>query len=63
MNQISLQIKPFWCKDYLRRQEKECVIYEKTVNVFACVEPEVKEQAEKVLDWFGISIFNVAGMF
>ena len=35
----------------------------KTANVFARVEPEVKEQAEKVLAWFGILMFNVVGMF
>ena len=35
----------------------------RTANVFARVEPGVKEQAEKVLDELGISMSNAVGMF
>lgn len=35
----------------------------RTSNVFARVEPEIKEQAEKVLDQLGISMSNAVGMF
>lgn len=35
----------------------------RTSNVFARVEPEVKEQAEQVLDRLGISMSNAVGMF
>ena len=35
----------------------------RTSNVFARVEPEVKEEAEKVLDQFGIPMSNAVGMF
>lgn len=35
----------------------------KTSNVFARVEPEVKEQAEQVLDRLGIPMSNAVGMF
>lgn len=35
----------------------------RTSNVFARVEPEVKEQAEQVLDQLGISMSNAVGMF
>jgi len=35
----------------------------RTSNVFARVEPEIKEQAEKVLDQLGIPMSNAIGMF
>lgn len=35
----------------------------RTSNVFARVEPEVKEQAEQVLDRLGIPMSNAVGMF
>lgn len=35
----------------------------KTANVFARVEPEVKEQAEQILNTLGISMSNAVGMF
>lgn len=35
----------------------------RTPNVFARVEPEVKEQAEQVLDRLGIPMSNAVGMF
>lgn len=35
----------------------------RTANVFARVEPEVKEQAEKILDRLGIPMSNAVGMF
>ena len=34
-----------------------------TSNVFAHVEPEIKEQAEQVLDQLGISMSNAVDMF
>ena len=35
----------------------------RTSNVFARVEPEIKEQAEQVLDQLGIPMSNAIGMF
>lgn len=35
----------------------------KTANVFARVEPEVKEQAEEILSLLGISMSNAVGIF
>lgn len=35
----------------------------RTANVFAHVEPEVKEQAEQVLDRLGVPMSNAVGMF
>ena len=35
----------------------------RTANVFVRVEPELKEQAESVLDQFGIPMSNAVGMF
>lgn len=35
----------------------------RTASVFARVEPEVKEQAELVLDQLGIPMSNAVGMF
>lgn len=42
---------------------KEVVWMARTSNVFARVEPEIKEQAEKVLDQLGIPMSNAVGMF
>ena len=35
----------------------------RTANVFACVEPEIKEQAESVLEQLGIPMSNAVSMF
>ncbi|MCD7904003.1 MAG: type II toxin-antitoxin system RelB/DinJ family antitoxin [Clostridiales bacterium] len=35
----------------------------RTSNVFARVEPEIKEQAESVLNQLGVSMSNAVGMF
>ncbi len=35
----------------------------RTANIFAHVEPEIKEQAEQVLERLGISMSNAVGMF
>lgn len=35
----------------------------RTSNVFARVEPEIKEQAEQVLERLGIPMSNAVGMF
>ena len=35
----------------------------RTANVFARVEPEIKEQAESILDQLGIPMSNAVGMF
>lgn len=35
----------------------------RTSNIFARVEPEVKEEAEKVLEQLGIPMSNAVGMF
>ena len=35
----------------------------RTANIFARVEPEIKEQAESVLDQLGIPMSNAIGMF
>ena len=35
----------------------------RTSNVFARVEPEIKEQAEQVLDQLGIPMSNAVSMF
>lgn len=35
----------------------------RTSNVFARVEPDIKEQAEEILDQLGIPMSNAVGMF
>lgn len=35
----------------------------RTANIFACVEPKIKEQAESILDQLGIPMSNAVGMF
>lgn len=44
-------------------QLKEARIMARTANVFARVEPEIKEQAESVLDQLGIPMSNAVSMF
>lgn len=46
-----------------RIQLKDAMIMARTANVFARVEPELKEQAESVLDQLGIPMSNAVGMF
>jgi len=36
---------------------------QRTSNVFACVEPEIKEQAEQVLRQLGLPMSNAIGLF
>ena len=43
--------------------EKEVIIISITANVFARVEPELKEQAEDILQQLGIPMSNAVGMF
>ena len=42
---------------------KEAIVIARTANVFARVEPEIKEQAEQVLERLGIPMSNAVGMF
>lgn len=42
---------------------KEAIVMARTSNVFARVEPEIKEQAEQVLECLGISMSNAVSMF
>lgn len=44
-------------------QLKEAMIMARTANVFARVEPEIKKQAESVLDQLGIPMSNAVSMF
>ena len=44
-------------------KKEEAISMARTANVFARVEPEVKEQAEQVLDRLGIPMSNAVGMF
>ena len=41
----------------------EVIVMQRTSNVFARVEPEIKEQAEKVLNQLGIPMSNAIGLF
>lgn len=43
--------------------ERKCLFMARTSNVFARVEPEIKEQAEQVLERLGIPMSNAVGMF
>ena len=45
------------------KEKEEAISMARTANVFARVEPEVKEQAEQVLDRLGIPMSNAVGMF
>lgn len=42
---------------------KEAIVMARTSNVFARVEPEIKEQAEQVLERLGIPMSNAVSMF
>ncbi len=42
---------------------QEAMDMARTSNVFARVEPEVKEQAESILNQLGIPMSNAVGMF
>ena len=44
-------------------KEKEVCCMAKTASVYARVEPEIKEQAEKVLELLGIPMSNAVSMF
>ncbi len=48
---------------YNEEKKEEAISMARTANVFARVEPEVKEQAEQVLDRLGIPMSNAVGMF
>ena len=52
-----------FASDYDNLLLKEAMIMARTANVFARVEPELKEQAESVLDQLGIPMSNAVGMF
>ena len=56
------------CKTLAIRKQNVYNIYEvifmaRTSNVFVRVEPEIKEQAESVLNQLGIPMSNAVGMF
>ena len=57
-NRLQLAIK----QDIMKKKE-EAISMATTANIFARVEPEVKEQAEQVLDRLGIPMSNAVGMF
>lgn len=42
---------------------EEAIIMARTSNIFARVEPEIKEQAESVLNQLGIPMSNAVSMF
>ena len=50
-------------KRNIMKKKEEAISMARTANVFARVEPEVKEQAEQVLDRLGIPMSNAVGMF
>ena len=52
-----------FASNYDKIQLKEAMIMARTANVFARVEPEIKEQAESILDQLGIPMSNAVGMF
>ncbi len=53
----------FAIKRNIIKKKEEAISMARTANVFARVEPEVKEQAEQVLDRLGIPMSNAVGMF
>lgn len=53
----------FAIKRNIMKKKEEAISMARTANVFARVEPEVKEQAEQVLDRLGIPMSNAVGMF
>lgn len=48
---------------YDKIQLKEAMIMGRTANVFARVEPEIKEPAESILDHLGIPMSKAVGIF
>ena len=42
---------------------KGCVDMARTSNIFARVEPQIKEEAEEILEKLGIPMSNAVGMF
>ena len=44
------------------KKKEEAISMARTANIFARVEPEVKEQAEQVLDRLGIPMSNAVGI-
>ena len=61
--QIALKIALL--KKVLRLYVQKCIFMnmKKTANLYARIEPEVKEEAEKVLDALGIPVSNAINMF
>jgi len=59
----------YFCKTLAFRKQneytngKEAIVMARTSNIFARVEPEIKEQAEQVLEHLGIPMSNAVGMF
>ena len=48
-------------KQDIMKKKEEAIFMARTANVFARVEPEVKERAEQVLDRLGIPMSNAVG--
>ena len=61
--QIALKIALL--KKVLRLCGQKCILWSmnKTANLYARIEPDVKEEAEKVLDALGIPVSNAINMF
>ena len=61
--QIALKIALL--KKVLRLYGQKCILWSmnKTANLYARIEPDVKEEAEKVLDALGIPVSNAINMF
>ena len=51
----------FAIKRNIMKKKEEAISMARTANIFARVEPEVKEQAEQVLDRLGIPMSNAVG--
>ena len=45
------------------KDKKEAIYMAKTTNLYVRVEPELKEQAEAVLEQLGIPVSNVINIF
>ena len=60
---LKLASMQFAIKRNIMKKKEEAISMARTANVFARVEPEVKEQAEQVLDRLGIPMSNAVGMF
>ena len=61
--QIALKIALF--RKVLRLYGQKCILWSmnKTANLYARIEPDVKEEAEKVLEALGIPVSNAINMF